>query len=62
MYGIDPLIPEYLNKNNEIPEKGSYDLTIIAQLHDVHDKKAIMESAPLVFDITGMCLEAKQVI
>ena len=58
----DPLIPEYLNKNNEIPEKGSYDLTIIAQLHDVHDKKAIMESAPLVFDITGMCLEAKQVI
>lgn len=58
----DPLIPEYLNKNNEIPEKGSYDLTIIAQLHDVHDKKAIMESAPLVFDITGKCLEAKQVI
>jgi UDP-N-acetyl-D-glucosamine dehydrogenase len=58
----DPLIPKYLNKNNEIPEKVSYDLTIIAQLHDVHDKKAIMESAPLVFDITGKCLEAKQVI
>ena len=58
----DPLIPEYLNRNNEIPKKGSFDLTIIAQIHDAHDKKAIMESAPLVFDITGKCLEAKQVI
>ena len=58
----DPLIPEYLNMSDEIPKKNSFDLTIIAQIHEVHDKRAIMESAPLVFDITGQCPEAKQVI
>ncbi len=58
----DPLIPEFAGLPSVEPSVNTFDLTIIAQLHDVHDKKAIMESAPLVFDITGKCLEAKQVI
>jgi len=47
----DPLVKDWHNQQSTA--LGGYDIAIVVTLHDISDKRAIIASAPYVFDTTG---------
>jgi UDP-N-acetyl-D-glucosamine dehydrogenase len=49
----DPLVASWNDENSTTPEAKTFEISIIAVLHDAMDKKMISESADYIFDCTG---------